>query len=196
MSVNPNNLTMGPSFIYTSPTGTAEPADSAVTPDGYLTPPASPWVDVGGTESGVSFDIEDTITDLEVDQIIMPVGGRLTKRMIQVTTTMAEMTLANLNLAMNQGLTIGEEGSFATADMSVGTSATQLPYTALCIYGWAPLLQTGRPALRRIIVRKVLSQPKVTLDYEQAKKGTVAVTWKAYYISSGLSPIHITDALV
>lgn len=196
MSVNPQNLVQGPAILYTAPFGTAEPTDASVTPDGYLTIPPSPWTDVGGTEIGVTADVEHTITDQEVNQLIDMAGGRLTKRVITVTTTLAEATLANMNLALNGNLVIGNNVTYQTADPLTTTAATQPSYFALMIYGWAPLLASGKPALRRVTVRKCLSQPKVSLDYEMAKYATYAVTWKAYYISANVSPFHIVEALV
>lgn len=193
MSVNPANLIQGPAVLYTAPYGTAPPSDSSVTPTGYLVVPSSPWTDVGGTESGVSFDAEHTIGEQTVDQLIDPVGGRLTKRVVTVTTTLAEATLANLNLAMNNLLTIAPQSGYTTADPQTTTSATQPTYVALMIYGWAPLLSTGSPALRRIVVYKCLSQVKATLNYEMTKNATYAVTWNAYYVSSSVGPFHISE---
>ena len=193
IAVNPSNLVQGPAYLYTAPFGTTPPTDASSTPTGYLTIPSAPWTDVGGTESGVTFNIEHTIGEQTVDQLIDPVGGRLTKRMVTVTTTLAEATLANLNLAMNNIMTISPNTGYMTADPTTTTSATQPSYTALMIYGWAPLLSTGLPALRRVVVYKALSQVKADLDYEMTKYATYAVTWTAYYVSSTVGPFHIVE---
>lgn len=189
-------MVQGPAILYYAPFGTTEPADSSVTPDGYLVIPPAPWTDIGGVESGVSADIEHTITDQMVDQLIDPVGGRLTKRVIQVTATLSEATLQNLNVALNSNLTLQNLSGYATADPLTTTSATQPQYYALMVYGWAPILASGKPALRRVTIRKVLSQPKVTLDYQMTKYATYAVTWKAYYVAPSVPPFHVVDALV
>src|ERR1035441_1592758 len=101
ISVNAANLVLGPARLYVAAFGSTEPLDSTVTPIGYTTPPASPWTDVGGTEGGVSFMVENTYTDLEVDQLLMSVGARLTGMKMSITTKMSELTLANLNTTMN-----------------------------------------------------------------------------------------------
>jgi hypothetical protein len=190
MSVNPQNLIQGPAILYIAPFGTAEPADSSVTPDGYMTVPPAPWTDVGSTESGVVFDVEHTITPQEVDQLIDPVGGRLTKRVVTVTTTLAEATLQNLNYSTNGIMTVDALSGYTTADPNTTTSATQPNYYALMIYGWGPLLATGRPSLRR----KCLSQVKASIDYEMTKYATYAVTWTAYYVSAYVPLFHISEA--
>lgn len=194
MSVNPQNLCQGPAVLYAAPYGTAEPADATVTPDGYLTIPPAPWTDVGSTESGVVFDIEHTITPQEVDQLIDAVGGRLTKRVVTVTATLAEATLANLNLATNGNLNVDALTGYTTADPTTTTSATQPNYYSLMVYGWGPLLLSGRPSLRRLTLRKALSQVKASIDYEMTKYATYAVTWTGYYVSSAVPLFHIVEA--
>jgi hypothetical protein len=194
ISVNPSNLVQGPAILYIAPYGTAEPTDASVTPDGYLTIPPSPWTDVGSTESGIVFDVDHTITPQEVDQLIDPAGGRLTKRVVTITATLAEATLQNLNYVTNGILNVDALGGYTTADPNTATSATQPNYYMLMIYGWGPLLQTGRPALRRITVRKVLSQVKASLDYEMTKYATYAVTWTAFYVSAYVPLFHIVEA--
>lgn len=194
VSINPGSIIQGPAILYSAPFGTAEPADSSVTPAGYTVVPAAPWADAGSTQEGVMFDVDTTITEQTVDQVPDPVGGRLTKRVIQVTTTLAETTLANLNLAMNGLLTISVNSGYTTADVQTTTSATQPSYASLMIYGWGPLLASGSPSLRRLIIRKCLSQVKVSLAYQMAKNAVYAVTFSGYYISPSISPFHISEA--
>src|ERR1700733_630091 len=101
IAYNVSNLTMGPATLYASGFGSIEPLDSAITPNGVITPPGSPWTDVGGTDGGVSFEADTTYTDLQIDQVIMPVGARLTELKMSVTAKLSEVTLANLTAALN-----------------------------------------------------------------------------------------------
>lgn len=193
MAINPANLVMGPARLYVAPFGSTEPVDSVVTPNGPSTPPASPWTDVGGTDGGVTFETDNTYTDLTVDQVIMNVGARLTEMKMSVTVKLSEMTFANVQTALNN-LAITNSGTgFQTLELPVGTSATQPAYAALIIDGWAPMLSTGAPALRRVIVRKVLSQAKATLAFDKKTQQSLDVTFAAYFVSSSISPIHIVD---
>lgn len=179
--------------MYVAAFGTAEPADSAVTPNGTTTPPGGSWVDVGGTEGGVSFEADTTYTDLTVDQIIMNVGARLTDLKMMVTTKLSEMTLGNLNTALNSITTQATFSGYSTSDITVGSAATQPAYAALIIDGWAPLLSSGAPALRRIIVRKVLSQAKVQMMYDKKSQQSFDCTFNAFYVSASLPPVHQID---
>ena len=146
--------------MYVAAFGTTEPLDSTVTPNGPTTPPTSPWTDVGGTDGGISFEVDNTYTDLSVDQIIMPVGARLTDMKMMVVTKMSEITLANLNTALNNICTTGSGSGYQTLDIVVGSAATQPQYAALIIDGWAPMLNSGAGALGRIIVRKTWRRQK------------------------------------
>lgn len=193
ISVTAANLVLGPATMYVAPFGTTEPADSTVTPNGPTFVPASPWTDVGGTDGGVNFEIDSTYTPLAVDQIIMEVGARLTEIKMQVTAKLAEVTLANMNNVLNSIAITGSGSGYSTLDVPVGSAATQPSYAALMIQGWAPILSTGAAALRRIIVRKVLSQTKIGLMYDKKGQQSYDCTWSCFFISGSVNPIHIAE---
>ena len=194
MAVTASNLVLGPASLYVAPFGSTEPSDASVTPNGYLTAPPAPWVDAGGTEGGVSFEVETKYTNLAVDQIIMNVGARLTELDMMVTTKLSEVTLNNLTYALNSITTVGAGTGYSTEDITVTLSASQPTYAAMIIHGWAPLLPTGAPALRRIIIRKVLSQAKVALMYDKKTQASYATTFNAYFVANSINPVHIVDA--
>jgi hypothetical protein len=191
LSVNAANLVLGPARLYVAAFGTTEPLDSTVTPNGTTTPPASPWADVGGTDGGVAFAVANTYTDLAVDQLIMAVGSRLTDMKMTVTTKMSEMTFGNLNTALNNIATTGSGSGYTTLDIPVGSAATQPTYAALCLDAWAPMLNTGAPALGRIIVRKVLSDVKVNQMYDRKTQASLDVTFNAFFVSNSIAPVHL-----
>ena len=185
---------MGPARLYVGGFGATEPLDSAVTPNGYMTPPnPSIWTDVGGTDGGVTVEIDSTYTGLSVDQIIMEVGARLTELKMSVTAKLSELTLANMNFALNQVATIAVNTGYSTLDIPVGSSATQPTYAAIIVDGWAPYTSGGTPALRRVIVRKVLSQTKIGLAYDKKTQQAFDCAWQAYYVSSSITPYHQID---
>lgn len=193
IAVNPGNLVLGPSTLYVAPFGTTEPPDSAVTPNGPSNPPPSPWTDVGGTDGGITFESDSTYTGLQVDQVIMQVGARLTDLKVTVTAKLSEMTLSNINQAFNSLAVLSSGTGYETMELPVGNSATQPTYAALLIDGWAPVTTGGVSALRRVIVRKVLAQSKVTLAGDKKTQQSLDVTWQAYFVSSSIRPFHIVD---
>jgi len=193
LAVDPQNLVMGPAKLYYAPAGTTEPADATVTPDGWLTPPPAPWTDFGGTDGGVALEIDTTLTDLTVDQILLAVGARTTGLAMQVTTKLAEVTQANMAVALNNITQSGSGSGYITLDIPDGATATQPQYSALIIDGWGPELSTGQPALRRAIVRKVLNKAKITLTYDKKTQQAYECTWSVYFVGAGIKPIHFID---
>jgi len=189
MSATPNNLLMGPATVYLglAGVGTVEPADTAVN----STPAASAWQDVGGTDGGVTMAIDPKFTNFQVDQIVDTPGARLTERAIMVTTVLAEATLANLANALNS--TVGATGTgFATFEPNYGQFASQLPYSAILMDGWAPSA-SGANWRRRLILRKVLQTGKVEIVYAKDKQVGLAVEWQAFYVSSTIAPFKCWD---
>ena len=184
---------MGPARLYVAAFGSTEPTDASVTPNGTTTPPSSPWTDVGGTDGGVTYETDNTYTPLQVDQVIMDVGARLTDMKFTVATKMSEITLANLNTALNQVAVVASGSGYQTMDINVGSSASQPTYAALIIDGWAPMLSTGAPALRRVIVRKVLSQVKAALAFDKKTQQSLDCTFQAYFVSGSIAPVHIVE---
>lgn len=190
MAVNPVNLVQGPATLYYGNFGAVEPADSAV-----ANPPNSAvWTDFGATQGGVTFNLDQTYVDLIVDQLVDPVGARLTARKIQCVAMLNEATVSNMYVVMNYLANLNVQSNFTTLDPQTTNSATQPTYTALIIDGWAPTLPSGGAARRRIILRKTLADTKLAVKYDKPNRAEYNVTWGSYYISGSIAPFHICDA--
>lgn len=187
MAVNVINLTQGPATLYTGAFGAAEPADSAVN----ATPPTSSWTDVGGTTGGVQININQTFATLAVDQIVDTPGRRLTARDVQVQTTLAETTLANLSTALN-GSSASSAAGYSAIDPVIDSSAVTPGYIAILIDGQAPGSASGA-FRRRTIVRKVLSIDNTSQQHAKDTQNGIPVTFGAHYVSPSIKPFHIVD---
>jgi hypothetical protein len=191
MTINPLAICQGPADLYVAAYGTTEPTDANATV--VAGPPGGAWVGVGGTEIGVTMEVDVTYDDLKVNQLIDPVGARPTARIITFKTQLKEATLANLTLATNSLTSVAVSGAYTTSDPTMTTSATQPSYTALILDGWAPMLASGQAARRRIILRKAVCKPKIMLDYELGKPVLYDVTFQGYYVSPSIPIYHIVD---
>lgn len=191
MTITPYNLVQGPSDLYIAPFGSVEPTDANATV--AAGPPGGVWIPVGGTDADVTMEIDVTIDDLKVDQLVDPVGGRVTDRAITLKTALREVTLTNMANAVNSMVTTTVNASYSVQEPTSASNATQPSYSALIFDTWAPTLSTGQPARRRIIIRKVLSQPKVQLIGGKGKNALYDCTWKAYYISASTQLYHQVD---
>jgi hypothetical protein len=194
MAVNPNNVCQGPAVLYWNAFGAQEPPDTnaAITQPPYVTG-SSNYTDFGGTTGGVTFTVSHTYGQIKVDQLVDPIGARLTGRMIQVTFGLLEATLNNLYLALNQVANISPLTGVTTLDPITTSSATQPTYISLVIDGWAPTLGTGVAARRRVIVRKVLNDVKASAKYDMTNQVTWECTFTAFYVSGTIAPFHIQD---
>lgn len=174
--VTSSNLIQGPATLYLGLFGAAEPA--------LITAAAGvAFTDVGGTRDGVTIGFADEYSVLEVDQVIYEVGRVRTKRVITVATSMAEATLDNLALAINNsapaaGVLEGDDGPMAFRP----------GYRALLLDGLAPGGQR-----RRIIVRKVLQTENVEAGYMKDGQMLFPVTFTGHWVSTSVKPFKITD---
>jgi len=191
VAVTPSNLVQGPATLYFGVFGATEPSDANVS----IPPASSSWTDFGATNGGVTFELDQTYTPLTVDQLVDPVGARLTARAISCVATLNEITVANMYQVMNLLATTNTQSTYLTLDPLTTNSATQPTYTALLIDGWAPTLNTGLAARRRIIIRKTLAETKLAVKYDKPNRAEFAVTFTSYYISTSIAPFHIVDQL-
>jgi hypothetical protein len=189
MAVTALNLLAGPGVFYTSSFGATEPADSAVN----TTPSASTWADAGGTNDGVTVNINQEYFELDVDQIVDVPGRRLSKRDVRVVTNLAEPTLTNLALALNEpSSAITASAAYSTFDPSNTNAATQPTYKAILFDGWAPGASAGG-FNRRVIVRKVLSLEGTEPVYKKDEQTVFKTTFGAHYVSSSIRPFRVVD---
>lgn len=184
MSVTVTNAAQGPGTLYSAAFGATEPLDTEIN----VTPPASTYTDLGGTQDGVKFTVDQTYSEMDFDQVVDRVGSRLTKRDFMVETSLAEVTMANFSFALNGGTAASGSG-YKSFEPSFATSATQPTYTSVIIDAYAE-----NSYRRRIIVRKVLSVDATEMSYTKDKQTVFPVKFAAHYVSAAIAPIHITDA--
>lgn len=183
MSVTTTNLIQGPGTLYSGLFGATEPADTTVN----AIPPASSWTDMGGTQDGVKLSVDQSYSELEVDQITLRVGSRLTKADFTIETSLAEATLENLSTTLNGGTSASGAG-FKSFDPNVSSSATQPTYFAVIMDGYAP-----NQFRRRIIGRRMLNTDSVELAYTKDKQTLIPLKLAGHYVSASVAPFHLVD---
>lgn len=93
---NPDEVLLGAGTLYVAPIGTTEPTSaSAALP--------SAWREVGWTEDGSTINYEMTSADVNVEEEFDPVKIVTTGRKGEVAFQAAQVTRANLALALNKG---------------------------------------------------------------------------------------------
>ena len=190
-TINPNNKIMGPFNVWAGAFGVTEPAQTNAA---LIADPGAGWTFQGGSEGGISWEIDHTITPLTMDQTIDPVGGRITGRSGKVSFNAAEPTLALLATALdNVGTTTTPGAGISVYDPGQPNAATPLAYNAILLDGWAPLLSSGAAARRRVIFRKMLNDAKIASNGDPTKAVVWALTTTMYYVSGSISPYIVMD---
>lgn len=129
---------------------------------------------VGATSGGVKATRKQTMTDLEVDQIVGVVKKALSKDALTVETTLSEATLANLQLAW--GITAAPvvvTGTPAALTLSVGVETTPVEHT-LTFVGPCP---TGTYTKRTVTFHRAINVTSADLDFQKDKEQGYKVTF-------------------
>ncbi len=188
MSITVTNLLQGPGTLYQGAFGATEPADTAVN----TTPASSAWTDLGGTTDGATIAMNQTWSELNVDQLIETVGRRLTNRETVLKTNLAEATLENLAYAINNTAPSSGAG-YKALDLDNTDAATQPTYRAYILDGYAPGSTGATQFRRRAILRRALSTASVELAYKKDAMTVIPVEFHTHFVSSSITSMHIVD---
>lgn len=189
MAVTVTNLIQGPATLYygagytSAYTTAAEPADAAIN----STPQSSAFTDIGGTQDGLTMEVNREYSELEVDQIVDVPDRRLTKREFSLATNVAEATLENFAVIQNDSApTTG--ANYKVFEPSNDTSATQPTYRAWVADGYAP-----GAFRRRVIGRRMLSVDPTTFAYKKDGQTMFTVKLAGHFVSSSIKPYKLVD---
>jgi len=186
MAASATNLIAGPGSLHRAVFGATEPLDTAV-----ATPPTAPWVDLGATHDGVTLTVEREEFKLSMDQTVDSPGRRLTEREVTIATNLAEITLENLAVAMNQDPATLDTGvGFKAMDLEVDDPGAEPDYCALLFRGRAP-----GGFRRHVIARKVLSVGSVETAYKKGDQTLYPVTFATHWVSPSVRPVRWVDGI-
>ena len=93
---------VGPGEAFTSPLGTTYPLVDVA--------PIAPWATLGFTDDGGSLEVDITLADVTVAEILDPVKIMQTARSIGFVTSLAESRLLNLQVAFGGGTIAADAG--------------------------------------------------------------------------------------
>lgn len=116
-----------PSTLQALTGGVSPAVTTARTTAGFgLYDPVAPWVEIGSTKTGIHKDRNNTETLIDVDQILNAVLAIPDEWEMTVTTSFAETTLENIQLAW--------EGGAITTDITQSPNERHLPMGAPLAY--------------------------------------------------------------
>lgn len=157
MPGNPANVRVGPGRLLIAPIGSTEPTDLA-------SPWDHDWVDLGYTEEGPEFALDQTFENVMVAEELDPVAVFQTARSMRVNVAAAELTARNLQIALNGG------------EINVGGTVTTFEPPAVGDYTHVMVGWEASDGLERWVFRKALSVDTVTIPRRRAPdKATVTM---------------------
>lgn len=121
LNTAPYEIIAGPCKVYIAPVGTAYPAI-----DDLESAFNAAWVKLGQTDGGVKVAHAQTIVALRTDQVTAPVKAVRSEEDLEITFSLAEVTLENYASVMNQ-LTVGavDAGGSTTINLYRGGSGVE-----------------------------------------------------------------------
>lgn len=97
-----SDIIISPATVYQAPVGTALPSADTVQ---YGTTWGGSWVAVGYTLTPVSLNYEQSLFELSIEQLTVPVKRLRQEEKATIETTLAEMTAANFALPLDGTVT-------------------------------------------------------------------------------------------
>lgn len=189
---NTGNVLFGVGYLWTAAYGTALPADVNLGDSTQWL--LSNWSYVGATDQGVTLTFNPSMSNLQIEEQVTPVASLVSTATYQVTLSMAEETINNINLAYGNGgvqtLTAANVGTNQPAKTVLNLSSN-FQNLACAVLGTNPL---GYP--RVFFIPKVNSAGQVQTAFRRAAdKRMYPVTLNALCNLNQIQVIDITGAV-
>lgn len=179
------NVLYGVGVLFTAPVGTAVPSDQNLGVGSSWV--SGGWSYIGATDQGVSLTFNPTTTDIRIEEQQTPVAALVDQVTMEVTTSLSEETLSNINIAWGNGGTVSVTAAGASQPgKSVLTLSTSFASLACALIGKNQL-----GFARVLSIPIVMSAGSVKTDYRRAANNrSYPLTLNAI---SPLSQITVTD---
>jgi hypothetical protein len=181
------NVLYGIGVLFTAPVGTALPSDQNLgVGSSWVT---GGWSYIGATEQGLSVNFNPTTTDIRIEEQQTPVAVITDQVTLEITTSLSEETLANVNLAYGQSGTVAITAPGASQPgKSVLTFSTTFASLACAVVGKNQLGYA-----RVLSVPAMMSSGSVKTDWRRAANNrSYPLTLSALSPLSQISLIDLT----
>jgi hypothetical protein len=182
------NVLYGIGVLFTAPVGTALPSDQNLGVGSSWV--SGGWSYVGATDQGVSLNYAPSTNDINIEEQQTPVAVIVTNISFQITTSLSEETLANINLATGMS---GSVSVTAPGASQPGKSTLVLSST----FGSLAAAVVGKNQLgfaRVFSVPTVMSTGSVKVDFRRAANARLwPVTLNATCPMSSVSVVDLTS---
>ena len=147
------DILISPAAVYVAATSSAQPTTAI----GYGSSWGTAWTSLGYTLEPISIEYDNTIYELEVQQVMAPVKRVLQKEVVTMETVLAETTATNLKYALNGTVTTTAAGAGKGYDTIDAGGSTTLPEYQWGFEGFrVDSAGTAQPV--RLFIRKGISK--------------------------------------
>lgn len=182
------NVLSDPGFLWMAPLGTAAPTNT-VTAGKFSDAVPSPWVPLGATTEGSTFNYSTTVEPVRVAELPDPVAYFETERQGNIVFNLANWTLSNIKRAMNGGM---------SALVPTGTAGSELTTYEPPDLGAAVrvmILWESTDSTVRIMLRQALNGSEVSSAFQKAPSiATIPYTFNMETPTSGAKPFIVWGA--
>jgi hypothetical protein len=159
---NTQNVVYGMGVGFTAAPGTAVPSDQNLGVGSAWT--GLGWAYFGATEAGVTITFNPAVQNIMIEEQPTPVGVAVNTADLQVTTSLSEDTLSNINLSWGNGGTIAVTPAGAgQPGKSVLTLSTNFASMAVAVIG-----KNALGFARVLYIPSVISAGQVQTAYRRA----------------------------
>jgi hypothetical protein len=175
-----------PGYLFWAPLATAVPTNTVVG-SVFTDSWSAPWVSLGATSDGNSFDYEMKVEPIVVAEFLDPVKYVTTGRTGAFTFALASATMTNLSKALNGSAPTVVSGSGTTLLSRVRPST---PGSEIrCMIGWESL-----DATVRMIAYQTINSGKISMDFKKAPSFTVIPCTMNFELPSSGIPFEFYSA--
>lgn len=174
-----SNVLYGVGVLFTAPVGTALPSDQNLGVGSSWV--SGGWNYIGATEQGVSVNFNPTTTDIRIEEQQTPVAALVDQVTLEITTSLSEETLANINISY------GNSGTIAvTAPGASQPGKSTLTFSTSFAAVAAALIGKNQLGFARVFsIPSMMSSGSVKTDWRRAANN------RSYPLTlSALSPLN------
>jgi len=186
-----SDVLVGTGVLYTAAKGTAFPGADTDTVTEWADNSVS-WSDIGYSEDGWTREYDKTFEDIMVAEEIDPIKTIKTAQEVRLTGTLAQASLANLNVAFG-----GADAQYDEDDADYGDGFDSLVPPATTTFGEKSLLlitQGPGGALRHIQIPRAVNVGAFSMAHQKApQKVLIAVEFKILVPDSNSTSVGTTD---
>jgi len=188
MSKSASAVKIGPASLYVAALGATYPEVTAA-------PSSGDWTDLGYSEEGFVFEIENTVEELRVAQSVDPIDIKVSDRSVRITGELSQSSLANLDYVLGGEGAVVSAASVSTFTPTANNATDHLTKFAILLRasaGSTTAATEGKNRDYRVPVAVFAGAQSITYAKAPAK-ATLMVEIHALVTTDGNTPFTVLD---